>query len=70
MPLVVMIHNCSPAESTRPGCIYASCSDANHLGVYQLGRGARAAFMHHGDKGRTVLKHYVALKGLSNTKTM
>ena len=31
---------------------------------------ARAARMHHGDKGHTLLKHYAALKGLTTSSAV
>ena len=40
----------------------AQCMNAPTLAS---SRPARAAFMHHGDKGHSTLKHYAALKGLN-----
>ena len=31
-----------------------------------VSRLGRAAFMHHGNKGHVILKHYATLKGLNN----
>ena len=77
-PLVGMMHECSPGESARQGCIHASCRP---YGVDTLPKGRHDAWMQpwwadspglHScimtTNGHNALKHYAALKGLTGTQ--
>ena len=69
-----MMQECSPGESTRQDCIHACIMstlwefinpvDAIMLQCSHGDLLTRAAFIHHGDKQHSTLKHYAALKGL------
>ena len=72
LSLVVLMDEC-PDESTRQGCIHASCQPFADVSTHRVDMMAecstgeslaKTAFMCYDDNGCTALKHYAAIKGL------
>ena len=64
------MHECSPREYARQGCIYASCRPFGSVSTFKGWHDAiiggllvSAAFMHYDGKGHRAFTHYAAFKG-------